>query len=330
MTVLGFAAEWYDPIAREITNLYLKFFLEDGTIELLKNGIKQSTFLKRIHYPQVAIQDMFIGSSLSIFNRVIILTDYANTATRDYLKTREVHFLCVVKADSLSRLNRILDVVDQHRLSIGRTRTANESLPGVGADTGDIVFEFVGIQGQNGEDFIGDVDKIGVGATVTSAPFQEISAVMDQFSGIAAPENATLCLLKPHVLRNGEAASCISEIVSAGFKVDALFSIHLSMDIIEHMFDVYRGIYPNYNNMVEHMCSGPCLAIMITGSSGDTVSEFRDFAGPFDPKLAKLLRPKSLRAKFGLDCIYNAVHCTDLPDDGQMECDYIFQTLASL
>jgi len=177
MTIIGFAAEWYDPIAREITNLYLKFFLEDGTIELLKDGLKQSTFLKRIHYPQVAIQDMFIGSSLSIFNRVIILTDYANSATRDYLMTREIHFLCVVKAESLNKLNRVLDVVDQHRLSIGRTRTSNKSIPNAGVDSGDIVFEFVGIQGQNGEDFVGDVDKLQTGVTVTTAPFQEISVI---------------------------------------------------------------------------------------------------------------------------------------------------------
>jgi nucleoside-diphosphate kinase len=155
---------------------------------------------------------------------------------------------------------------------------------------------------------------------------------MNQFSGVAVPASATLCLIKPHILRNGEAGACISEIVAAGFKIEAFLSIHLSMDIIEHMFDVYRGVYPNYNQMVQHMCSGPCLAIMITSSAGDTstVSDFRDFCGPFDSQLSKLLRPKSLRAKFGLNTIYNAVHCTDLQDDGQMECEYIFQTLASL
>lgn len=154
---------------------------------------------------------------------------------------------------------------------------------------------------------------------------------MDQCGGISAvPANATLCLLKPHILRNGEASACISEIVSAGFNIEAFLSVHLSMDIAEHLFDVYRGIYPNYNKLVEHMCSGPCLALLVTASSADTVSEFREFCGPFDSKLAKLLRPNSLRAKFGLDSIYNAVHCTDMSDDGQMECEHIFQTLASL
>jgi nucleoside-diphosphate kinase len=154
---------------------------------------------------------------------------------------------------------------------------------------------------------------------------------MDQCGGVSSvPTNATLCLLKPHILRNGEASACISEIVSAGFQIEAFLSVHLSLDILEHMFEVYRGIYPSYNKMVEHMCSGPCLAVMVTSTSGDSVADFRDFCGPFDSKLAKLLRPKSLRAQFGMDTIYNAVHCTDLPEDGQMECEYIFQTLASL
>lgn len=205
MTILGFVAEWYDPIARDVTNLFLKFFLEDGTIELLKNGPKQSTFLKRIHYPQVAIQDLFIGSSLSIFNRVIILTDYANSASRDYMMSREVHFLCVMKADSLSRLNKILDVVDQHRLSIGRARTANHSMPDIEVDAGDIVFEFVGIQGQNGENFISDVNKLRAGATVTAASYQNISvgnlfSCFDSFSvlnSILLYHCAVICIIYP-------------------------------------------------------------------------------------------------------------------------------------
>ena len=153
---------------------------------------------------------------------------------------------------------------------------------------------------------------------------------MNNFSGISVPENCTLCLIKPHILRNGEIGACIGDIVDAGFNIEAVLSVHMTMDIIEHLFEVYRGIYPNYVQVMEHLCSGPCLAIMITNSNGDTVSEFRDFCGPFDSRLAKVLRPKSLRAKFGLDTVYNVLHCTDLSDDGSMECEFLFNTLASL
>jgi len=33
------------------------------------------------------------------------------------------------------------------------------------------------------------------------------------------------------------------------------------------------------------------------------------------------------RAKFGLDRVRNAVHCTDMPEDGNLEVQYFFQLL---
>lgn len=36
-------------------------------------------------------------------------------------------------------------------------------------------------------------------------------------------------------------------------------------------------------------------------------------------EVAKHLRPHTLRAKFGVDKVRNAVHCTDLPDDASLE-----------
>jgi nucleoside-diphosphate kinase len=46
--------------------------------------------------------------------------------------------------------------------------------------------------------------------------------------------------------------------------------------------------------------------------------------GPIDPEIAKNLRPNTLRAKFGVDRVKNAIHCTDLPEDGVLESQYFF------
>jgi nucleoside-diphosphate kinase len=62
----------------------------------------------------------------------------------------------------------------------------------------------------------------------------------------------------------------------------------------------------------------------------DIVAEFRAFSGPLSPELARTLRPDSLRSLFGSDTTQNAVHCTDLPEDGDMECRYIFETLFNI
>jgi nucleoside-diphosphate kinase len=43
-----------------------------------------------------------------------------------------------------------------------------------------------------------------------------------------------------------------------------------------------------------------------------------------DPEIAKSLRPNTLRAKFGSSRTMNAVHCSDLPEDGGLEVEYFF------
>jgi len=48
-----------------------------------------------------------------------------------------------------------------------------------------------------------------------------------------------------------------------------------------------------------------------------------------DPELARVLRPNSLRALFGLNKIKNGVHCTDLQADGPLEVNYFFSILQS-
>ena len=84
------------------------------------------------------------------------------------------------------------------------------------------------------------------------------------------------------------------------FGIKAMFSIHMTLSMAEEFLEVYRGLMINYSAMLEHMCSTPVLAVMITGTSAaseyeDIVATFREFVGPVEPALAKLLRPESLR-----------------------------------
>ena len=76
--------------------------------------------------------------------------------------------------------------------------------------------------------------------------------------------------------------------------------------------------------------AGPCIAVEVADRDGagcNPVEPFRQLCGPADPDLARVLRPASLRARFGTNHILNAVHCTDLPEDGRLETQYFFQIL---
>jgi nucleoside-diphosphate kinase len=59
----------------------------------------------------------------------------------------------------------------------------------------------------------------------------------------------------------------------------------------------------------------------------NVVESFRTLCGPHDPDLAKIVRKNTIRSVFGTDKVRNAVHCTDLPEDGIIEVEYFFNIL---
>jgi len=137
--------------------------------------------------------------------------------------------------------------------------------------------------------------------------------------------NCTLCLIKPHILAEGLAGQVIDTILAAGFEISAMEVFNLTRPVVEEFYDVYKGVLPEYLPVIENLSSGPTLALEIRQSNA--VSAFRDLCGPHDPEIAKHLRPDTIRAKFGQDRVKNAVHCTDMPEDGNLEVKYFFDIL---
>lgn len=41
-----------------------------------------------------------------------------------------------------------------------------------------------------------------------------------------------------------------------------------------------------------------------------------------------MIRPKTIRARFGVNAVKNAVHCTDLEEDCFLELEYFFKILS--
>lgn len=78
--------------------------------------------------------------------------------------------------------------------------------------------------------------------------------------------------------------------------------------------------------MAEELTEGSIVALEIRAESA--VETFRETVGPWDIEIAKEICPATLRAEFGLDRVRNAVHCTDLPEDGELECRYFFELCA--
>uniref|UniRef100_A0A8C6WS42 Nucleoside diphosphate kinase homolog 7 n=1 Tax=Neogobius melanostomus TaxID=47308 RepID=A0A8C6WS42_9GOBI len=175
------------------------------------------------------------------------------------------------------------------------------------------------VRAQYGADAI---HNVGHGSDSFVAAARELEFFFPSTIGHGPPNTAVLtdctcCIIKPHAISEGLAGKIIDSISSAGFEVSALQMFNVERANAEEFFEVYKGVVPEYSDMVTELCSGPCLVLEIHGANAPQA--FREFCGPADPEIARHLRPSTLRALHGKDKVKNAVHCTDLPEDGALE-----------
>ncbi|KAJ8735668.1 hypothetical protein PYW07_007288 [Mythimna separata] len=115
----------------------------------------------------------------------------------------------------------------------------------------------------------------------------------------ATLSNCTLCIIKPHAVREGKLGAALELIDDGGFDVTALNMVIVENINAAEFYEVYKGIVPEYKGMVEELSSGPCVAMEVVSKdkSLNTAVEFRKLVGPTDPEVARLLRPYTIRAK---------------------------------
>jgi len=141
---------------------------------------------------------------------------------------------------------------------------------------------------------------------------------------------STCCIIKPHAVKERLAGRIICDIGLANFKITAFEMFYLDLTHAEEFHEIYKGVLSHYSMMTQALTLGPCYALEISGCGPETQKLFRDFVGPMDTDIARKLRPTTLRAKYGRDKVNNAIHCTDLPADTNLELDYLFGILQML
>lgn len=151
--------------------------------------------------------------------------------------------------------------------------------------------------------------------------------INDRLKVQAKLQRSTLCIIKPHAVKEGKVGAILKEISDNGFAITAMKMVHLDRKQSEDFYEIYKGVVGEYLQMVTQLQSGPCLAIEVQGQDEDTQQRFRAICGPADPNIGKILRPKTLRAIYGVDKVMNSVHCTDLKEDTMLELEYFFKTL---
>ena len=80
---------------------------------------------------------------------------FANKATTEFMKTREVRYLCKVGRDDLIEFGTLLITAKNCGLVLGKVVTA---LSRITANAGDVVVELVGILASNKDAFLKAID----------------------------------------------------------------------------------------------------------------------------------------------------------------------------
>ncbi|XP_032529275.1 nucleoside diphosphate kinase 7-like [Danaus plexippus] len=148
----------------------------------------------------------------------------------------------------------------------------------------------------------------------------------------ATVKDCTCCIIKPHVIIDGNVGAILERIaVSKTFYISAIAMFSVKLQNAQEFFEVYKGVLPEYEATCIHLAEGKCVALEVKCNDPklNCVCEFRKLCGPRDPELCRQLYPDSLRALYGKNIVHNAVHCTDLPEDGEQEVEYFFKLLAN-
>jgi nucleoside-diphosphate kinase len=358
---LLFVVEWYDPLPQIKKQYLLKYFPDQNMVEMVDVKSKK-IFLRKCFCPETLTkEDFYIGSKILLYSRELDIVDYGDLRTKDKLAYQIQTTILLLPSNSYSYWGRILDELlntSQSKLTIINMRSflfSNNSsiskiLSLVDRDPSrerdmitslseNIVLGML-INGENAFDvvstilvkFQSQIDSnisylMSMNGLQTSSLQNYLfsSDSLSLFPTTVTMDNSTCVVIKPHAVKSRIYGSILQHVIDQGYEISAIRSIQFDKTQAEEFLEVYKGVIPEYTDHTIQLSSGISIALEVRAQNA--VETFRVSAGPWDVDMAKDLRPDTIRAKYGKDRILNAIHCTDLPEDAELECEYCFKLL---
>ncbi|KAG3270728.1 thioredoxin domain-containing protein 6 isoform X7 [Ictidomys tridecemlineatus] len=145
---------------------------------------------------------------------------------------------------------------------------------------------------------------------------------------VSSEKTCTLAIIKPDAVVHGKTDEIIMKIQEAGF--DILTNEERTMTEAEmRLFYQHRAGEEAFEKLVHHMCSGPSHLLILTRTkdSEDVITAWRTLMGPCDPCVARREQPESLRALYGTEMPFNAVHGSRDREDASRELALLFPSV---
>ncbi|MBK6679227.1 MAG: nucleoside-diphosphate kinase [Ignavibacteriales bacterium] len=130
--------------------------------------------------------------------------------------------------------------------------------------------------------------------------------------------NLTFAIIKPDAVKNNYVGQIITMITEAGFKVKAMKMTRMSQDSAKGFYEVHKE-RPFYGELVDFMCSGPCVPLML--EKENAVADFRKLIGATDPAQAD---EGTIRKRYAGSKAENAVHGSDSDENALIEIAHFF------
>jgi nucleoside-diphosphate kinase len=128
----------------------------------------------------------------------------------------------------------------------------------------------------------------------------------------------TLVLLKPDGVKRGLSGEMITRFERKGLKIVAARLLQVSPEMAQSQYAEHHG-KPFYPGLVQHITSGPVLALALEGRSA--ISVVRLMIGATNPQTAA---PGTIRGDLALAVTPNLVHASDSPATAERELALFF------
>jgi len=136
---------------------------------------------------------------------------------------------------------------------------------------------------------------------------------------LSAQYERTLLFIKPDGVMRGLMGEIISRIEKKGLLITAMKLLRLNRAKAEKFYDVHRN-KPFFQALVDHVTSGPILAMVVEGP--EAISVVRRLIGITSSFKSE---QGTIRGDFGLSITKNVVHASDGVENAEMEIAFFFK-----
>ena len=136
---------------------------------------------------------------------------------------------------------------------------------------------------------------------------------------MSAQSQRTLLFVKPDGVMRGLMGEIVGRIERKGLLITAIKLLKLNKAQAERFYDVHRG-KPFFEALVEHVTSGPILAMVVEGP--EAISVVRRLIGETSSFKAE---PGTIRGDFGVSITKNVVHASDSVENAEREISFFFK-----